>query len=173
MKYAHNLTYLRAHELLEYNQESGKLIWKKRNSQPFDWSTSGKEAGFVDVKANNRRAIRIDGKLYLAHRVAWLMVTGEWPIMDIDHRNGDAGDNRFANLRLASVAENNRNIGVQKNSSTGFKGVHFFKATGKYQAHITFNRKRKHLGYYDTPEEAHAAYCKASAELHGDFSRVS
>ncbi len=173
MKYANELTYERAHQLLEYNQDTGDLIWKKRGVQPFDWGTAGKVAGFVDERAAGRKCVRIDRKLYLAHRVIWLMVTGSWPAMDIDHKNGNAGDNRFENLRLATVTENNRNTGLSKNSTTGFKGVHFYKAVQKYQAHITVNRKRIHLGYYETAEEAHEAYCKAAADLHGDFSRVA
>lgn len=173
MSYADYLTYERAHQLLEYNQDTGKLIWKKRNSLPFDWTNAGKEAGFLDPKNRNRVSVRVDKKLYLSHRVIWLMVTGSWPAMDIDHKNGDASDNRFSNLRLATVTQNNRNTGLQKNSGTGYKGVHFFKATGRYQAHITVNRKRKHLGYYETPEEAYAAYCKASADFHGEYHRLA
>ena len=90
-----------------------------------------------------------------------------------DHVNGDRLDNRRQNLRVATASENLCNRGAQVNNTTGLKGVHFFKRTGRWQAHIKIQGKRIHLGYHSTPEEAHAAYAKASAAMHREFGRLA
>ena len=89
-----------------------------------------------------------------------------------DHISGDTLDNRKSNLRKCSISENTQNAKMHKDNLTGYKGITLFKRTGQYVAKICVNRKQFHLGYFDTPEEAHEAYCKASKELHGEFSRV-
>lgn len=99
----------------------------------------------------------------MAHRAAWCHYTGQ-PIPDgqyIDHVNGDRGDNRAANLRLASPAQNQMNIETQIGS---VRGAVFHKQTRKWQASI-----RIHLGSFDTAEEATSAYEAAAAKLHGEF----
>ena len=90
-----------------------------------------------------------------------------------DHRDGDGLNNRRANLRLASKAENGRNSRMKSRNTSGFKGVHLHKETGKWRARISTGDKHVSLGLFATPEDAHAAYAKASAELHGEFSRAS
>jgi hypothetical protein len=95
------------------------------------------------------------------------------PGLQVDHINGDGLDNRRSNLRLATPAENAKNLRLRCNNTSGFKGVWLHKPTGKWMAEIKANRVRKHLGYHATPEEAHAAYAQASAELHQNFGRVA
>lgn len=92
--------------------------------------------------------------------------------MEVDHINGDGLDNRRRNLRLASRSENARNRGATAANTSGFKGVDYFKPTEKYRAYITVHGKRSYLGYFDTAEEAHAAYAEAARALHGEFARV-
>lgn len=102
---------------------------------------------------------------WLAHRVAWLMVHGNWPANLIDHVNGDPSDNRIENLREADKrlnAENRRH--AQSNNSSGMLGVKH--QHGKYQAVIRGAGVTTHLGTFDTPDEAHQAYLTAKRELH-------
>ena len=89
-----------------------------------------------------------------------------------DHINLDTLDNRRSNLRVATSAENHRNQGVRRDSRSGFKGVGWHKPTNKWQARIRLNGSRKSLGFFATPEAAHDAYCKAAAELHGEFANT-
>lgn len=92
--------------------------------------------------------------------------------MKTDHINGNGLDNRRENLRICTHAENMRNSRPHSNNTSGFKGVAWNKRESKWVAHIRLNRKRIHLGYFDTAEAAATAYEKAARELHGEFSRI-
>lgn len=87
-----------------------------------------------------------------------------------DHRNGIRTDNRRLNLRACTPAQNSQNSKLSKRNTSGYKGVQWMKAKKKWQAKICANRKQKHLGLFDTAEAAHAAYCAAARELHGEFA---
>lgn len=114
--------------------------------------------------------ISIDNRHYRAHRLAWLYMTGEWPKEDVDHENTDPDDNRWENLREATDAQNLQNIGVPKHNTSGSKGASWREDRQKWRGSICSNSKWRHLGYFDTKEEAHAAYCKAARELNGEFA---
>jgi hypothetical protein len=90
----------------------------------------------------------------------------------VDHINGAGLDNRRGNLRLASHAENMRNRGAKRNNTSGYKGVSFHRQRQKWRAQIMIDGRETHLGYFLTPEEAHAAYCEAAERYHGKFARV-
>lgn len=162
--------------ILTYDPSNGIFTWRHRPSAPAQWNVryAGEVAGRTNI--NRRRPvceIKIDGKLYLAHRLAWLYMTGDWPPNEIDHRDTDSLNNRWNNLRRATRSQNNSNVGPQKNNSTGFKGVSFHKDRGKYVAQIMANRKIHYLGYFDDPEKAYEAYCNAAEKLHGEYARVA
>lgn len=89
----------------------------------------------------------------------------------IDHRDGNPANNCKDNLRLCSHAENSWNYKKPKSNSSGYKGASYRKREGKYQAYIRKNRRFYSLGYYDTAEEAHKAYCDAAVRLFGEFAR--
>lgn len=91
----------------------------------------------------------------------------------IDHRDGDTLNNRRSNLRRATPVQNACNQRITHRNSSGFKGVSLYKPSGKWRARIKLNGRMHFLGYHQTPEAAHAAYCKASAELHGEFGRTA
>jgi hypothetical protein len=91
----------------------------------------------------------------------------------VDHINGNGLDNRKANLRLATRSQNKHNAQRRVDNPSGYKGVRAYKDTGKFQARITSHGKQYHLGYFPTALEAFEAYKKASAELHGEFGRLS
>lgn len=88
-----------------------------------------------------------------------------------DHINGDGLDNRRSNLRLATHAENECNQRRHSNNTSGYKGVSLHKATQKWRASISINGIRKHLGLFDTAQDAYGAYCEAALKLHGEFAR--
>lgn len=141
------LTAKRLRDIIHYNDATGDFTWKVCR--------------------------RIAGRPYSAHRLAWLYMTGKWPPGGVDHANTDKGDNRYANLRLATGSQNKANTGRQKNNVSGFKGVTWFARTEKWKAGIKRQHKTIHLGYFDSAEEAHAAYCSAALRLYGEFARPS
>lgn len=130
----------------------------------------GKPTGVL--APNGYLRIRLCGRWYPAHRLAWFYVTGEWPPEDIDHKDGHRANNRFANLRLASRSENLGNMRV-KAHSCAYKGVSFYKRTGRWRARIRKDGKLIDLGYHGTPEQAHAAYVSAAAIHFGEFARAA
>jgi hypothetical protein len=114
--------------------------------------------------------VGVDGPQYLAHRLAWLYMTGAWPDAEVDHIDGNRANNAWSNLRLASRSQNIANSGLRVTNTTGFKGV--FKARKKFNAKITVNYKSVNLGNFDTKEEASAAYKRAAQAAFGEFARV-
>jgi hypothetical protein len=94
------------------------------------------------------------------------LIEGEF----VDHINHDGLDNRRCNLRLATQAENQRNRGKNSNNASGYKGVHWHKLTGKWQAQITVNRKRMQLGVYENIDDAARAYNEAALKFHLGFA---
>lgn len=161
----HTMTAEEARQLFSYNPETGDLAWRisLNNRAPSGYVVgSNTNSGYLQTQ--------VRGERYLAHRIAWLMTYGEWPKEHIDHINGDFRDNRLCNLRLATNAENRRNTKLNRRNKTGFKGVSFDKTRNKWTAHISVCRQQKNLGRFNTPEEAYVAYCKAAAELHGEFA---
>lgn len=171
--------YLR--ECFEYSEESPSgLIWKDRPLSHFKRKelflrfNKNKKCGFnhLDKKGRNSWNVNLDGKRFLCHRIVY-MLFNELLTSDelIDHIDGNPLNNCINNLRIASQKENLRNSKKRKSNTSGFKGVS--KHRNKWLSYIGFNSKQIHLGRFDTPEEAHAAYCKASKELHGEFGRVA
>ncbi len=169
--------------MLDYDQETGALTWRARTPDMFKggirpkasscscWNTqfAGKEAGAVN--GSGTRIIRINGRLYLAHRLAWLWMTGEWPKEEIDHVNRCPSDNRFLNIREATRSQNQANT-LGKNKS-GVKGVYWNTKANKWLAQIRVNGRQQSIGYFDALEDAAAAYANAARETHGKFARTS
>ena len=161
--------------ILSYDPKTGVFTWLERTDVPKECNTryAGKEAG---CKEKNKHIsyiqIRINRKPYRAHRLAWLYMTGSFPEpgLQIDHIDGNGLNNRFDNLRVVTNRQNTSNSRVYKNNQLGIRGVDKF--AGKYRATIQKDGKGLHLGYFDTPEEASAAYQKAARELFGDYRRV-
>jgi hypothetical protein len=109
--------------------------------------------------------------IYKAHRLAWLYVYGRWPDGEIDHINGDGCDNRIANLREATPAENNYNRVRRIDNTSGIKGVSWNKRSGQWLVHVGFGGRIVHGGLFDTIEEAKAAREALANKLHGEFVR--
>lgn len=166
-------------QLLRYEPETGKLYWKPRPAETFAtpraasiWRSRflGKEAlACVD---DGYKTGFLKGRRVRAHRVAWAIYYGEWPIDQVDHINRDRSDNRICNLRASSNSENQWNTAIRSSSSSGFKGVRRNGKTGRWMARITVNGDRKYLGNFGSPDEAYAAFCEAAKKYHGEFART-
>lgn len=151
---------------LDYNPETGALIWKVRVSPRV---SVGSQAGTIN--SHGYRTLGIMGKVLRAHRVAWAMHYGDWPLCDVDHKNRVRSDNRIDNLRLATVAENANNQSLASNNSSGYKGVSWCNTRKKFRASIVVDRKRKTLGYHQTAEDAHKVLEQAR-ELHKEYRTI-
>lgn len=151
--------------LLYYDANTGAFTWRVK---PCRRIRVGQPAGATNTAGYI--VIGISGKLYYAHRIAWFYMTGEWP-RQVDHRDGDRSNNAWANLRLATHQQNILNAKLAKNSTSGFKGVSWHRAAGKWSAQIYLNGESKHLGLFTTAEDAHAAYVSALSDVEPDFVR--
>ena len=156
------LTVERLKEVLGYDADTGEFRWKLRLGGK---ATAGRIAGSVD--RGGYRAIRIDRRLYLAHRLAWLYVYGAWPDKWLDHINRITDDNRIENLRLAEPWQNHANKTAYRTNTSGFKGVWW--CAGKWMAQIQVQNRVIYLGRFADVAEAGAAYEAAAVKYLGDF----
>ena len=162
------LNYARLRELLEYDPMTGIFKWRIYRA----WqSMPGKVAGYATKRGYVH--ISVDQKSYKAHRLAWLYVHGIWPdTAHLDHINGNPADNRIANLRLATPSQNGMNSRRYQNNTSGFKGVTKGKRDKMWRAQIKKAGVLIQLGRFETPEQAHVAYCAAAVKLHRDYRRT-
>lgn len=160
-----NITQAEVKRLLDYNPDTGLLSWKvcvAKKIRVGDAAGCLNADGYVQVGINGRRC--------LAHHIIWLWLYGEAPVGDVDHINRNPSDNRVVNLRCVSRSENLLNS--RHTNPSGYQGVSR-TACGKYNAGIHFNRKRYHIGNFDTAEKAFRAYCEAHVKLYGVRSKFS
>jgi hypothetical protein len=155
------LTQARLKELLHYDPTTGVFTWLVRTSNRVN---VGDVAGYQRQDGYIR--IRVDWELHLAHRLAFLYMTGEFPPDGVDHMNGIPPDNKWLNLRHATQVQNAQNQRQSARNKTGFTGVSWDKKYAKFRADIKLNGKQFFLGYHDTVEAAYGARCKAKRELH-------
>lgn len=144
---------------LKYNYETGVFTWKDMKYKHSSIAGSNRD-GYI--------TININGKNYLAHRLAWLYVYGIWPRGHIDHINGIVTDNRINNLREVSKSQNGMNRGVQINNILGVKGVS--PSGNKYVARIGVRGITYYLGTFKTIEEAVNARREAETEYFGEYA---
>lgn len=165
------LTQERLKELLIYDPETGVFTWIGTTARRIN---NGDEAGYAR-KPNESllryRIIHVDYRLQYAHRLAWLYVTGAFPVDQIDHVDGNGLNNRWDNLRACSDGQNKRNTKRPKTNTSGFKGVSFFHQRQKWRAYISLDGRQTHLGLFDTLEKARAARTSAATIFHGEFAR--
>jgi hypothetical protein len=160
-------TQKRLKELFDYDPPTGKLSIKERRRGV----KQGQEAGCVHQ--HGYRIVKIDRTPYRAHRIIWKWMTGDDPKdYQIDHIDLDRSNNTWDNLRLATNQENRFNCPLRVDSTTGLKGVCWDKRARRFRSSIRLDGRLIYLGNFITDTEAHAAYCKAAAELHGQYART-
>jgi hypothetical protein len=155
------LSTLDVRELLSYDAETGQFTWRHTMGGR---AKAGTVAGTRDSKGYTQ--IKVNGRLYLAHRLAWLYVHGEWPLGHLDHIDRSPANNAIGNLRPCTHAENHQNTGVRRDSTSGATGVSFNKKSGKWFAYIDVRGKRVRIGLFDSCDAATAARAEAKAIHH-------
>lgn len=158
-----NLTPELLRQLLDYDPETG--VFTNRVKRGKSRSYPGEVAGHLHKFGYRVTTIRY--VRYPEHRLAWLYVHGTWPTGEIDHINGNRADNRIANLRdvTPQINQENRRIAHQ-GSRTGLLGVYPSSKGDKWISRIRVQGKVNHLGTFDCPDAAHAAYIEAKRRLH-------
>lgn len=159
------------HEYFDADLTAGILVWKFRHDAPPEWNS--RYAGTLALNSLSNHGYkkgRINYRMIKAHRAIWAMANGHWPDGQIDHINGVRHDNRIANLRVVTNAENAKNQKRRASNTSGIAGVGFHKATRKYKATIRVDGKAVWLGVFPTLEAAAEARLTA-AKQHGYSQR--
>lgn len=156
------ITQERLKELFYYNPSFGIFVRIKKTGTK---GVIGDIAGYSQPSGYVR--IGIDKKIYLAHRLAFLYVTGVMPSRDVDHANRVKTDNSWSNLRDVSASVNLQNQSLNKRSKSGIPGVVMYDNLKKWKVSITVLKSLKHLGYFDDFFEACCA--RKSAEVKYGF----
>lgn len=157
---------------LSYDPDTGIFRHRTRADRDHSWNMRFANEVAGALQANGYRYIIMGPKHHLAHRLAWLYMTGDMPSGHIDHINGDRTDNRWTNLRPATASQNASNTGVRANNKSGVKGVCWVASKGLWRATIMVARKDHFLGYYKTLQEAASARAIANTEHHGEYARL-
>jgi hypothetical protein len=148
-----------------YDAATGDIHWRNPEKHP------SRKRGPLGYMQQGYVFITIGEVNISVHRVAWAMHYGKWSESTIDHRDRNRANNRIDNLRLATESQNH--VNAQVRGAFPCKGVSFEKKRGKYRAQIKFARKGKHIGYYDTMDEAAHAYNKEAVVIHGEFALLN
>ena len=169
MKYRNDLTFERARQVLVYAPGTGQFTWKASPDRSPAWigRYADKQAGYRDK--DGRLSIRVDGILYLASRLAWLLQTGVWPTEEVDHESRDDSDNSWNNLREANRSQQLGNIGHSRRNTSGVRGVCWDSSRGKWMAKIKIGKKWKNIGRFDAKEAARDAYLGIAQAHWGKF----
>lgn len=164
--------------LIRYEPETGRLYWQPREVTMFHTARdcAAWNARYAGAQAFTSRTTggyfqgSIFGFGYYAHRVAWAIQTAAWPAEMLDHADGDRANNKWENLREATNAENQKNRRSLKGSRSKYLGVSWGKSNRAWQAQITVDGRRQHLGYFASEIEAAGAYDVAARQHFGEFA---
>lgn len=155
--------------LLSYNAKTGGFVWRVDRGR---FRCAGKRAGHLGTEGY--WILKIDGYNFQGQRVAWLLKTGNWPDLEVDHEDTNRANNRWENLRQATHGQNQSNGVAYKNNTLGVKGVSPMpKQPGRFRVRIRKDGIERHIGCFNSLEEAGVAYASAAQELHGRFGRSS
>lgn len=146
------ITQERLQSLLAYDPDTGEFCWRVNRT---GCAKAGDRAGSFD--SEGYLVMRVDGRYYRGHRLVWLYVHGRWPAKHIDHINGEPKDNRLANLREATPAQNNFNRRRDPRNKSGYTGVSWCAKSQKWRADIGQNGRLIRLGRFRNLEDAIAA----------------
>lgn len=162
------LTLQKARYFLDYNPETGNLIWKVNRRKV----KTGTLAGSVSCSKGTRswyRRVIVEGRIYLAHRLVWFIHYGYWPHYEIDHIDHNGLNNSITNLREATRSQNARNARLKINNTSGTNGVWWSRIQKKWKAHICVSGKEISLGSFHSQADACAARLNANAEYGYDI----
>jgi len=106
----------------------------------------------------------------LVHRIVFACYHGRWPNGRLDHKNEIKSDNKIENLREATNSQNVCNCGKRKTNTSGVKGVHFYKPTGKWMAQLQIDGRKIFVGYFTEISDAKSTLEQKRAEMHGEFA---
>ena len=164
-------------ECFIYDPETGVLTWRSRPISHFAALRSARSwnARYANTPAGGAGKrylyVRLMGHNHYVHRIIWKMITGADPAARIDHKDMVETNNRWANLRSATHAQNLHNRDASIASKSGIKGVYWHRHAGKWAATIAVKSSNKHLGLFATKEDAANAYRVAAIAFHGEFAR--
>jgi len=160
---AQNASIDRIRELLDYDPLTGIFCWKVQRGR----QRAGAVAGCVTSRGY--RYICIDGFFYLAQRIAWLLISGEWPEFEVDHEDRCRDHNWESNLRPATSAQNKHNSSLRRDNTSGHVGVSFMSHTGKWRASMIHEGKFSYLGEFVNKADAVEARLSAARPARGEF----
>lgn len=153
--------------ILHYDPDTGIFTWincikKKLN---------GMEAG--GKNKSGYMLIKINGIKYYAHRLAFMIMIGDFPKNNVDHIDGNKVNNKWKNLREATFSENSFNSKLRNDNTSGCKCVSFHIRNKKWQVSITLNGKRKHYGFFDSKNDAEKKAISVMKYERGEFFRLA
>lgn len=154
-------------EYLQYDERYITcLSWKRKKA---NCTHVGSIAGGVH-KSSGYCFVRFRGKLLAAHRIVFALHHGYFP-KEVDHIDLNRSNNKISNLRAATTSQNECNKGLQRNNSSGVKGVNWDKSSGMWKARVAVNGLTKYVGRFHDIKEAEQAIIATRNVLHGEFSR--
>lgn len=168
-------------KLLRYEPDTGKLYWRPRDRtlfmedqcyKVFHEHFTEREA-FTGKDRDGYSTGYVLGRKFFAHRVMWAMQTGRWPAHQIDHIDRDKSNNRWHNMREATVAQNAANRPPRKDSSSRYLGVSWSKRRRKWLVTICKNRVYSPQMFFSCEMEAAKAYDALAVEVHGEFANLN
>lgn len=151
--------------VIRYEPSTGEFFWTRDRCRGI---RAGDKAGHTR-KRTGYVMMKIFGKQYQGHRLAWFFIHGYWPENQIDHKDRDRSNNAIDNLREATISQNSMNTGLKQQNTSGYRGVTWNRSVGKWQAQAKIQGKNNYLGIFSTAEEASFAYEAFRAVHHGEF----
>lgn len=158
------LTQAELKELLEYNPDTGLWKWHTpKGSCKKGWFCGSRSiGGYLDIK--------IRGKSYRTHRLAFLFMEGAFPPDLVDHIDGDTANNKWHNLRHCSYSGNNRNTRLPNTNTSGYKGVSRREGRSTWTVRLSVAGKTRNFGCYKDLELAALVAEEAREKYHGEFA---
>lgn len=169
MKHETDFTQGYLKSILNYNSNTGNLIWVNPTSFRVK---KGDIAGHKN-KLHGYIEIGIKGKSYLAHRLIYFWVMGKWPKYQIDHKDCNKTNNKWDNLREATNQQNSLNSRLHVDNTSGYKGVQKNTLANTWMARLCIDGKALYLGSFTTKEEAAKKYDEAAIKHHGKYARIN
>lgn len=180
---ATSLTAETLQQLMHYEPDTGRLYWNPRRVDQFTttkrrsaeekctwWNSRYADTeAFTTVNSKGYLKGEVFDRAYLAHRIIWCLMVGEWPEAMIDHQDGDRTNNRWQNLRAATQNQNARNR-KSKTGSSKYLGVYWHCIKKKWVAAIRSGGRSKYLGSFVDEADAARVYDNAARQIHGEFA---